>query len=49
MDDIPLFTLRIIKNELPRFEDLGVPDVIRRMTYQPQGVILVTLMVLMIF
>lgn len=42
MDDIPLFTLRIIKNELPRFEDLGVPDVIRRMTYQPQGVILVT-------
>jgi len=42
MDDIPIFTLRIIKNELPRFEDLGVPDVIRRMTYQPQGVILVT-------
>ena len=42
MDGIPLFTLRIIKNTLPRFEDLGVPDVIRRMTYQPQGVILVT-------
>ena len=42
MDDIPLFTLRIIKNSLPRFEDLGVPDVIRRMTYQPQGLILVT-------
>lgn len=42
MDNIPLFTLRIIKNELPRFEDLGVPDIIRRMTYQPQGVILVT-------
>ena len=42
MDEIPIFTLRIIKNELPRFEDLGVPEVIRRMTYQPQGVILVT-------
>ena len=42
MDNVPLFTLRIIKNTLPRFEDLGVPDVIRRMTYQPQGVILVT-------
>lgn len=42
MNDIPLFTLRIIKNELPTFEELGLPDVIRRMTYQPQGVILVT-------
>ena len=35
-------TMRIIKNELPRFEDLGVPDVVRRMTYQPQGLMLVT-------
>ena len=41
-DDIPIFTLRIIKNELPRFEDLGVPDIVRRMTYQPQGLMLVT-------
>lgn len=41
-DDKPLFTMRIIKNELPRFEDLGVPEVVRSMTYQPQGVILVT-------
>ncbi len=41
-EDIPLFTLRIIKNELPRFEDLGVPDVVRRMTFQPQGLMLVT-------
>ena len=41
-DDIPVATLRIIKNELPRFEDLGVPDVVRRMMYQPQGLILVT-------
>ena len=41
-EDIPLFTLRIIKNTLPRFEDLGVPDVVRRMTYQPQGLMLVT-------
>ena len=40
--DIPLFTLRIIKNELPSYEDLGVPDIVRRMTYQPQGLILVT-------
>ena len=41
-DNIPVITLRLIKNELPRFEDLGVPDIVRRMTYQPQGLILVT-------
>ena len=41
-EDIPLFTLRIIKNELPTYESLGVPDIVRRMTYQPQGLILVT-------
>lgn len=41
-DDIPLFTLRIIKNKLPKFEDLGVPDIVRRMTFQPQGLMLVT-------
>ena len=40
--DIPVYTLRLIKNELPTFEDLGVPDVVRRMTYQTQGLILVT-------
>lgn len=41
-DDIPLCTLRLIKNDLPSYEALGVPDVVRRMTYQPQGLILVT-------
>lgn len=41
-DDIPLCTLRLIKNELPAYESLGVPDIVRRMTYQPQGLILVT-------
>ena len=41
-DEVPIFTLRLIKNELPKFEDLGVPDVVRRMMYQPQGLILVT-------
>ena len=41
-DDIPIFTLRIIKNSLPKFDELGVPDIVRRMTYQPQGLILVT-------
>lgn len=41
-DDMPIFTLRIIKNTLPKFKELGVPDIVRRMTYQPQGLILVT-------
>lgn len=41
-DEIPTLTMRLIKNELPRYEDLGVPDIVRRMTYQPQGLILVT-------
>ena len=41
-DDAPIFTMRIIKNELPKYEDLGLPEIIRTMTYQPQGLILVT-------
>lgn len=41
-NEIPVFTLRIIKNDLPSYEELGVPDIVRRMTYQPQGLILVT-------
>lgn len=41
-DNMPTFTLRLIKNTLPKFEDLGVPDIVKRMTYQPQGLILVT-------
>lgn len=41
-DGIPLATLRIIKNELPEYRSLGVPDIVRRMTYQTQGLILVT-------
>ena len=41
-DDVPTCTMRLIKNELPPYESLGVPDIVRRMTYQPQGLILVT-------
>ena len=41
-DSVPIATLRIIKNDLPSYESLGVPDIVRRMTYQPQGLILVT-------
>ena len=41
-DEIPVFTLRLIKSQLPKYEELGVPDVVRRMTYQTQGLRLVT-------
>ncbi len=41
-NDIPLFTLRIIKSTLPPYESLGIPDVVRNMINQPQGLILVT-------
>ena len=41
-DETPLCTMRIIKNELPSYESLGVPDVVRKMMYQPQGLVLVT-------
>ncbi len=41
-DDVPVCTLRLIKNELPSYEELGVPDIVRRLTYQTQGLILVT-------
>ena len=39
---IPLFTLRLIKNVLPKFEDLGIPNVVKTVANQPQGLILVT-------
>ena len=41
-NEIPVVTMRLIKNELPKYEELGVPEIVRRMTYQPQGLILVT-------
>ena len=40
--DIPVCTMRIIKNDLPRYEDLGLPDMIKSMMRLPQGLILVT-------
>ena len=41
-DGVPTSSLRLIKNELPTYESLGVPDIVRRMTYQTQGLVLVT-------
>ncbi len=41
-DEVPIFTMRIIKDVLPAFETLGIPEIVRSMTYQPQGLMLVT-------
>lgn len=41
-DEVPVITTRLIRSELPTYEELGVPDIVRRMTAQPQGLILVT-------
>ena len=40
--DIPVCTMRIIKNTLPKYEDLGLPEVVKSMMRLPQGLILVT-------
>ncbi len=42
LDEVPVLVLRLIKNTLPKYEDLGLPDIVRRMMNQPQGLILVT-------
>ena len=41
-NDVPTFTLRLIKSELPPYDSLGIPDVVRTIAEQPQGLILVT-------
>ena len=41
-DSVPVITTRLITDKLPTYEELGVPDIVRRMTKQPQGLILVT-------
>lgn len=40
--DVPTCTLRIIRDELPRFESLNLPETIRDLTLKSQGLILVT-------
>lgn len=37
-----VFTLRIIKDKLPEFRDLGLPDIVRKLAMAPQGLILIT-------
>lgn len=34
-------TIKVLKHELPEYEKLGLPDILRNITYQSQGLILV--------
>ena len=42
VDDVPTFTLRLIKTKLPLYETLGIPNIVKTVINQPQGLILVT-------
>ena len=37
----PVYTMKILKNKLPEYEELGLPEVLRKMTHQEQGLILI--------
>lgn len=36
------FTARLVRNDLPKFSDLGLPEIVKRLSFLPQGLILVT-------
>jgi len=38
---MPVYTMKILKKHLPEYEELGLPDILRKMTHQTQGLILV--------
>lgn len=40
-NNTPVYTMKILKNRLPEYEDLQLPDILREMTHQTQGLILV--------
>lgn len=37
----PVYTMKIFKKQLPEYEELNLPDILRKMTHQTQGLILV--------
>lgn len=41
-NNVFVFTLRIIREELPEFRDLGLPDIVRKTALMNQGLILIT-------
>ena len=41
-NQIPTYTIKILNNEFSTYEQLNLPDILRKMTYNKQGIILVT-------
>ena len=37
----PVYTMKILKNKLPEYQELRLPDILRKMTHQEQGLILI--------
>ena len=37
----PVYTMKILKNKLPEYDELGLPEILRKMTHQNQGLIFV--------
>ena len=40
-NNAPVLTMKILKKELPEYEELELPEILRKMTHQTQGVIFV--------
>lgn len=38
---VPVCTMKILKNKLPEYEELNLPDILRKMAHKEQGLILV--------
>lgn len=38
---MPVYTMKILKNKLPEYDELGLPEILRKMTHQSQGLILI--------
>ena len=41
-NELPAYTLKIMKESLPTYEELGIPEIVREMLNKTQGLILVT-------
>ena len=40
-NNVPVLTIKILKKELPEYEELQLPEILRKITHQTQGLILV--------
>lgn len=40
-NNMPVYTMKILRKELPEYEELELPEILRKMTHQTQGLILV--------